>query len=147
MKDLYNGKPGTKYGNAIDAAIASGYYMRSKTGPEEEQWGTMGYPLPNGSGYVFLDPKKGTPEDSSLQAVRSQWDSVDPNTRWNEAFRAPTHGLKNTTEGSLHFSPEDYDDLRRGKMEYMVNSRGEHRFIFPGSGDEHVYVITLPQEP
>jgi hypothetical protein len=141
-EEIYNGKPLMVYGNAIDAAMASGYYMRSKTSPKDEEWGTLVYPWTDGSGFVFVEPNS-TKENghSAPWNSRKEWDKIDPNTRWDEVARSHTHGLRNTTEGSMHFSPEDYEHVESGKMEYMVNSRGEHRFLFPGGGDDHVYVI------
>jgi len=147
LEQIHDGEPLISiYGNPIDAAMASGYYMRQRTGPEDEEWGTMGWPY--GGGYAFVGANtSNSKRDSKPWESRKNWDKIDPGTRWDETFRAHTHGLRNTAEGSMHFSPEDYDTINRGVMEYMVNSRGEHRFLFPGSGDYHVYVITLPGNP
>ncbi len=140
-EEIINGKPNDVYGNPIDAAMASGCYMQHNTKNNEEQ-ATLIYPARDGNGFVFVEPSTREQKGESVPAdSREKWDKIDPNTRYNDVVQAHTHGVKNTTEGSMHFSPGDYGDMESGKIEYMINSRGEHRFFFPGSGDDHVYVI------
>jgi hypothetical protein len=141
-----DGEPFSVYDNAFDAAMASGYYMQKETGQNNEEMGTLVYPAPDGNGFVFVKPNSiKDPLHSVTTNSRQEWDKIDPNTRYKEVAHAHTHGTQSTSEGSMHRSPGDYeypDPKNPPKIDYMINSTGEHRFFFPGK-DDHVYVIKL----
>ncbi|MGO9375639.1 MAG: hypothetical protein ACLQBD_26610 [Syntrophobacteraceae bacterium] len=95
---------------------------------------------------MFVKPNSITdPHHSVTTNSRQEWDKIDPNTRYKEVAHAHTHGTQNKTEGSMHRSPDDYEypiAEEPPEIDYMINSKMEHRFFFPGK-DDHVYVIKL----